>query len=460
MYILSYNKQSSFRVFFFVVVVGSSCSVSIDLNRSRGRSRLSRRRLRVRRIPLKPRLRASSRPTGSRALPPTLASRGCRRRRLAAVPRHGQPFSRAHCGASRWPPFARRVRARAARPTGSRARARPLAAPRAGRPPRPQTRTSTSFHGQPFSAQPLQHREAGRPSPRIGARSPSPHGQPFSRAHSQHLEVAALRRRTRTSTRPTGTRSRAPTCSTSGGSAVRQPRARTPIVAPWAIVLPRPLAAPRGGRPAPQFSQRVLARSTGSRSRAPTSASRAGRRFAAALRLHAPRAAVRARPLQHLEVAALRQRLDAQVDVLRSTSSPRLGSGVHFSTSEVAALRRRPSTHPHVPRAARSARAHCSISRAAAPRRERARRLVPRAAVRARPLQHLEVAAPRRARARPARPTGSRSRAPTSASRGGRPSPRTRTSPRPTGSRSRAPTSAPRGGRAPPPRSHTTALFR
>ena len=101
----------------------------------------------------------------------------------------------------------------------------------------------------------------------------------------------------------------------------------------------------------------------------------------------------------------------------------------HFRTSRwppYAAYAHVPSSHGQP-----FSRAHFSTSRsrrATAPRGGRARppharQLVPRAAVRARPLQHLEVAAICRARARPSCSTGSRSRAPTSASRGGRPPP-------------------------------------
>ena len=80
---------------------------------------------------------------------------------------------------------------------------------------------------------------------------------------------------------------------------------------------------------------------------------------------HVKLAAVRARPLQHLEVGALR-RVRARHLVPR------------------ALVLARPLEHPEV----------------AAPRRVRARLLVPRASVLVGPLQHLEVAAPRRECAR------------------------------------------------------------
>ena len=158
-----------------------------------------------------------------------------------------------------------------------------------------------------------------------------------------------------------------------------------------------------------------------------------------------PRAPVLARPLQLLDVAALR----------------------------------RVRARPPIPRAAVLARPlqHLEV---AIQRRARARVLVPRAAVLARPLQHLEVAAPRRfpARllvpqaavlARPAsaprrgvEPPSGRPLVPRAACaahfrpRGGRPAPRPSMSARATGSTTRAPTSAPRCGR-PSPRTCTSS---
>ena len=146
-----------------------------------------------------------------------------------------------------------------------------------------------------------------------------------------------------------------------------------------------PTAVHRSGRPSPRT--RTSSRPTGSRLRAPTSASRDGR----------------PPPLP------------------RTSSRP---TGIVRS------------------RAPTSASLDLAV-----PRRFRARPLVPRAVVRARPLQHIWP--PHATRAHVSRPTGSRSRAPTSAPRGGRPSPRTRTSSCPTGSRSRASTEAPGGGRPP-----------
>jgi len=244
--------------------------------------------------------------------------------------------------------------------------------------------------------------------PRDGAR--------FSRAHFSTSRWPPRREIATHVHSSHGQRSRAPTVSTS----------RWPPSAAYAHVLLVPRAAVLA-RPLQHLEVAALAAyahvalSTGSRSRAPTSAPRGGRPRAprARARLPVPRAAVLARPLQRLEVAALR--------------------------------------------------------------RVRARQLVPRAAVLARPLQDLEVAALRRAQARPRVPRAVRSRAPTSAPRGGRPTPRSCTctslshgqpfsrahfstsrwppSPRtctctcPTGSRCRAPTAGPRGGRPSPRRS-------
>ena len=265
----------------------------------------------------------------------------------------------------------------------------------------------------------------------------------------QHLEVAAQRRvRARQHPRhvsaPTANGrasqcSRAPTSTPRGSLPPRASTSTSPTgsfarahfsVRLGVAALARVRAVPRrptgGARPLQHLevaAQRLAARdfststrSTGSRSRAPTSAPRGGRPRAASAHVAlGPRAVVLARPLQHLEVAAPN----------RARARPLVPRACCFVLA-------RPLQHLEV----------------AALRRVRARRLVPRAVVRARPLQHLEVAArPPALSRRSACPTGSRSRAPTSAPRGGRRSPRSRTSACPTGSRSRAPTSASRGGR-------------
>ena len=261
----------------------------------------------------------------------------------------------------------------------------------------------------------------------------------------------------RTSPRPTGSRSRAP------------------------------ISAPRGGRAPPR--PRTSPRSTGSRSRASLG-------HAVRARPLVPRAAVLVRPLQHLEVAAhvaavARARPLVPRATVRARPLQHIGGGhprrAHarplaravlarpLQHLEVAALRRvsrarpsprstgsrsrAPTSAPRGGRPAPRSRAHFSTSSSfhgqsfsralSIYRRVSARPLVPRGG---RP-PHLEVAARRADVARCS--TGSRSRAPTSAPRGGRPSPRIRARLRPTGSRSRAPTSAPRGGH-PSPRSCTS----
>ena len=336
---------------------------------------------------------------------------------------HGQPFSRAHFSTSRWPPFAR-VRARQLVPRAvvlaqplqrlevaalRRARARPIV-PRAVVRARPlqhlevaalrRVRARRLVPRAAVLARPLQHLEVAALR-RVRARPLVPRAAVLARP-LQHLEVAALRQhahvliptqpfsrahqhvsasrtsprptgsrsraptsaprggrpppRSRTSTRPTGSRSRAPTSASRGGRA--PPRSRT-CTRPTGSRSRAPTSAPRGGRPPPP--SHVASRPTGSRSRAPTSAPRGGRPRRGRARPLVPRAAVRARPLQHLEVAALR----------------------------------RPRARQLVPRAAVLARPlqHLEV---AARRRPRARQLVPRAVVLARPLQHLELSALRR----------------------------------------------------------------
>jgi hypothetical protein len=294
-----------------------------------------------------------ARPTGSRSRAPTSAPRG------------GRPSPRTSTST---------------RPTGSRSRA-PTSAPRGGR-PSPRSRTSLvpraavlarplqhlevaalaaythvlSSHGQPFSRA---HFSTSRWPPSAAyAHVSSSHGQPFSRAHfstSRWPPFAAYAH----VPRPTGSRSRAPT------------------------------SAPRGGRPPPRA--RTSTRPTGSRSRAPTSAPRGGRPRRARARPLVPRAAVLARPLQHLEVAALAA--FAHVHSSHGQSFSR----AHFSTSRWPPSPRR----AHVPRPTGSrSRAPTSAPRGGRPPPRTRTSLVPRAAVLARPLQHLEVAALRRVRAR------------------------------------------------------------
>ena len=259
----------------------------------------------------------------------------------------------------------------------------------------------------------------------------SSHGQPFSRP-LQHLEVAALRRvRARllvpraaarattsahqggqipppqsTSTRPTGSRFRAH-CSTSrwppsAASAHVSSSHGQSFRAPFQHL---EVAAPRRARARSSHGQ-SFARAHFSTSRWPPRRERA--------RVLVPRAAVLARPLQHLEVAA--PAASAHVDVPHGQPFSR----AHFSTSRWPP----PAANAHVSTSHGQPFLPTAAPRGGRPRRVRARVHIPRAAARARPF--------------------SVSRWP--------PSPRTRTSPRPTGSRSRAPTSASRSGRPPPRR--------
>ena len=137
----------------------------------------------------------------------------------------GQPFSRNHLSTSRWPPTAY---AHVDVPTGSRSRAHfstsswPYSAARA-RPRSTGSRsraTTSAPRAAPFAA---------------NAHVDVPHGQPFARAHFSTSRCNPSPR-TRTCTRPTGSRSRAPT-STSRGPPFAAFRT---FLAPLAAVLARP----------------------------------------------------------------------------------------------------------------------------------------------------------------------------------------------------------------------------
>ena len=219
------------------------------------------------------------------------------------------------------------------------------------------TRASTSFHGQPFARA---HFSSSRwpPSDAASPHVSSSHGQSFSRAHFstsrwppsaahtrvlvpravvlarplQHLEVAAQR------------------------------RLLARVLVPRAAVLARPLQF--SSWPPCAAAQHVSSFHGQPFSRAHCSTSR-WPRHAASLHVRSSHGQPRARPLERLEVAALRRA--AHVSSFHGQPFPR----AHFSTSR------------WPPSAA-----------------SRARLLVPRAVVLARPFQHLEVAALRSERAR------------------------------------------------------------
>ena len=213
-------------------------------------------------------------------------------------------------------------------------------------------------------ARPLQHLEVAALRRAPHARRPTSHGQSFSRAHfstSRWPRSAAHRAHVSSShgqpfARAHFSTSRWPplTATCARPSSTRLPRAHEPSARRARRAAPRaPTSAPRGGRPPPPTRTSLV-----------------------------PRAVVLARPLQHLEVAALRRRL-ARLLVPR------------------AVVLARPLQHLEV----------------ASPRASRARLLVPRAVVLARPLQRLEVAARRRG-AHVHSSHGQSFRAPTSAPRG------------------------------------------
>ena len=255
-----------------------------------------------------------------------------------------QPFARAHCSTSRWPPRAARCKSLVPR---SAVRARPL----------------------------------------------------------QHLQVAATAA-WRKSTRPTERRSLAPTAASPGGrlaalAQVSRPterRSRAPTAAPPGGRLPRLR------RKSPHPTEQPFARAHCSTSRWPPIAASAqvlsshGAPFARAhfstsrwppprprRKSTRPRSAVRARPLQHLQVAAYRSKVASSL-VPRSAVRAR-----PLQHLQVAASRGIGASHL-VPRSAVRARPlqHLQV---AVFRGEGASPLVPRTSVRSRPLQHLQVAA-------------------------------------------------------------------
>ena len=249
----------------------------------------------------------------------------------------GQPFSRNHLSTSRWPPNAAYAHVDVRVPHGQVVFAQPLQHPsRADS--RSQTRTSTSRS--------------------TGSRS---------RAPLQHLELAAL-------------------------------AANAHVDAPRAAVRARHFSTSRW-QPFAAARARVLVHGR-SFARAHFNISR-WPPFAAFSHVSlAPLAAVLARPLQHLEVAALR-RARARLIVPRAPFSR-----AHFSTSRWPPSPRRSRRHVNS--------SHAQPSRV--------------------PISICGCRGGRpAARARPGS-TGSRALAPTSATRGGRPSPRPSTYPHPTGS--------------------------
>ena len=237
-------------------------------------------------------------------------------------------------------------------------------------------------------------------TPRGGAVHPS-HGAPFSRRPLQRLDGGRFSPRTCTYPCSTGIRSRAPTSASRGGRT--SPRART-------------------------------ARPTGSRSRAPTSEPRGGRPSPRTCTSLFPRAAVRARPLQRLEVAALRR----YVHVSQFHGQPL--SRAHFSTSQVAALagvrcktrasvcarplqrlelsgrRHRLTRSSHVssspPPCSTGIRARAHFSVSGRPPRCKPDGDISRKILRSQRLQLLELSAPRRARALETRRPPATSRVP------------------------------------------------
>ena len=197
-----------------------------------------------------------------------------------------------------------------------------------------------------------------------------------------------------------------------------------------------PTAAPPGGRLARH--RRKSSRPTERRSRAPTAAPPGGRHPRLRGKSLVPRSAVRARPLQHLQVAAKR----GFGQVLSSHGQP--FARAHCSTSRWPPLAAQAQVHSS--HGAPFARAHCSTSRWPPPRhRRKSTRPTERPFARA----HCSTSRwpPSAAACKFSRPTDSRSRAPTAAPPGGRHARPWRKSARPTERRSRAPTAAPPGGR-------------
>ena len=330
---------------------------------------------------------------------PTAAPPGGRLPRHAAQvsSSHGAPFARAHCSTSRCRASA--ALAQVPRPTERRSLA-PTAAPPGGRLPRQ-------------GASPRVPRSAVRARP------------------LQHLQVAATAASAQVS-RPTERRSRAPTAAPPGDRLPRHTcKSSRPTEQPFAR------AHCSTSRWPPRAATAQVHSSTERRSRAPTAAPPGGRLSRLRASLLVPRSAVRARPLQHLQVSRLR----GMAQVHSSHGAP--FARAHCSTSRwpPSAAKRKSL----VPRRSRS-RAPTAAPPGGRLRGCGASPLVPRSAVRARPLQHLQVAAFRGMRASLSSHGAPFARTHCSTSRWP-PSAAARKSSRPTERRSRAPTAAPPGGR-------------
>ena len=286
----------------------------------------------------------------------------------------------------------------------------------------------------------------------------------------QHLQVASvehpfcapLQQVPSLLTRPTGTRSDAPTAAPPG--ALPAPRTRT-CPRSTGTRSDAPTAAPPGALPAPR--QSTCSSSTGTRSDAPTAAPPGALLRRVRARPLVPRPPVLMRPLQHLQVPSKRRVL-ARVLVPRAPVLTR-----PLQHLQVPFLRRALARHPvhghpfsrahcspdaptaglpgalHTPRTRTCSRPTGTRSReptaappGALPRRQQARG--PQAPVLTRPLQHSRC--PPRAAIIRHRPTGTRSHAPTAGTSRCPPFAANLHVPRPTGTRSDAPTAAPPGG--------------
>ena len=286
-----------------------------------------------------PRKRTSTRPTGSRSRAPTSAPRGGRPSPREHVRR--PTGSRAHFSSSAhfastargWPPSPRsrtspcptgsRSRAPTSAPqggrhtprqrtsprsTGSRSRA-PTSAPRGGRAP-PRSRGNVTSRWPRSCARDvtrlvpraIDHRaptlasRGGRPSP--PTRVDSFHGQSFDRAHFSTSRWPPPPR-SRTSSRPTGSRSRAPTSERLEVAALRRVRAR--VLVPRAVVFARPLHA---NEPPSRCASPPCWMAPGDRSRRHAQHVEVAVLRRVRARVLVPRAAVLVSVLQHLEVAA------------------------------------------------------------------------------------------------------------------------------------------------------------
>ena len=270
----------------------------------------------------------------------------------APLASHGQSFARASTSASR----GGRPSPRNARLLVPRAvvRARQLQRLRGGRhSPR---KCVPSSHGQPFARN---HFSTSRWPPNAAfAHVNESHRQSFARTHLSTSRWPPLAAAQHVSSSPEQSFSRAHFST----SRWPPPAARAHVFSSHGQSFARAHFS-TSRRPRKRPSAHVHLSHGQSFSRAHLSTSR-WPPFAARARPTRPRAAVLARPLQHLEVATLR----------------------------------RPRARPLVPRAVVLARPlqHLEV---AAPRRVRTCVRVPRAVVLARPLEHLEVAAPRRVRA-------------------------------------------------------------